>query len=97
MAGCSEETLVARLRSLCLVWVNEGQNKSRCSRVPGDFAEAQAGRRQIPSLFSVQCLWSLSGGYFQDSICAVMKGLYKHFFIFKAAEHFQPTFVSQIS
>ena len=62
MAGCSEETLVARLRSLCLVWVNEGQNKSRCSRVPGDFAEAQAGRRQIPSLFSVQCLWSLLVG-----------------------------------
>ena len=52
----SVETLETSSRSPALVFSRDGQNRSRCSRVPSNCECAQAGRRQEPDLFSVQCL-----------------------------------------
>ena len=72
----SAETLETSSRSLFLVFSRDGQNKSKCSRVPSKCDGKQAGRRQEPDLFSVQCLCSLSVKYLPESILAAVTALW---------------------
>ena len=72
----SAETLETSSRSLFLVFSRDGQNKSKCSRVPSTCDGTQAGRRQKPDLFSVQCLCSLSVKYLPESILAAVTALW---------------------
>ena len=70
----SVETLWHSLIVFSRVVLRAEQWRRRCSKEPNDLGE-QAGRRQSPDVFRVQCLWSWSVKYLPEIILQTVTAL----------------------
>ena len=72
--SCIMRALSPACKVVVIVVLRAEQWRRRCSKEPSDLGE-QAGRRQSPDVFRVQCLWSWSVKYLPEIILQTVTAL----------------------